>query len=68
MIPARLPPMLIVDEPWLVYAGVADQVAPTIPGIEFTLPINRAHFELPENRAHHTLPENRPHFEIPEEA
>lgn len=40
-------------------------VVPTVPGIEYTLPVNRAHYELPENRGHYTLPENRAHFVIP---
>jgi len=51
--------------PELTYEGVADEVAPTVPGLEFTLPTNRMHFTLSTNRMHSTLGINRLHFEIP---
>lgn len=52
-----------------LYAGIlaGAVVAPTQPGLEFTLPENRMHFDFPENRMHFECPENRMHFDIPEE-
>lgn len=40
---------------------------PTIPGLEFTLPVNRMHCTLEENRPHFTIPIDRMHFDILEE-
>ncbi len=40
---------------------------PTMPGLEFTMPVNRMHHTIPESRMHHTMPENRMHHTIPEE-
>lgn len=53
---------------WLLnldFAGGVGIEAPTVPGLEFTLPTNRLHYEIPENRLHYTLPINRMHFTIP---
>ncbi len=44
-----------------------DNIVPTVPGLEVTMPVNRMHYTMPENRMHHTMPENRMHYTIPEE-
>ncbi len=40
--------------------------APTMPGLEFTLPDYRPHCILPTNRDHFRFPDNRTHFTIPQ--
>jgi hypothetical protein len=50
-----------------VFPAGTGVVAPTVPGLEFTLPTNRLHFVVRENRLHYTIPTNRMHFTIPEE-
>jgi hypothetical protein len=46
----------------LLYWGV-----PTIPGLEYVLPVSRPHYTLPTSRMHWTLPTNRLHYTLPEE-
>lgn len=46
--------------PGMIHAFVAKTAAdivPTIPGLEWTLPVNRMHYATPENRMHYTVPE-----------
>jgi hypothetical protein len=42
-------------------------VAPTVPGLEWTLPTNRMHHTMSKNRMQYTMPANRMHFTMPEE-
>lgn len=55
---------------WVLNLGFAGSGAavlpPTTEGVEFTLPINRAHFTLKENKPHFELPINRAHWTMPE--
>lgn len=60
------------DQEWRIasgnaWGGNAIASAAMIPGLEFTLPVNRMHFTAEENRMQHTLPVNRMHFTIPED-
>lgn len=40
-----------------VVLAVSPGVAPTSPGLEYTLPVGRLHYALPVGRLHYTLPE-----------
>jgi len=54
--------------PGMVRSFVAKlAVIPTIPGFEWTMPVNRMHYELPANRMHYVMSENQMHFTTPEE-
>ena len=56
---------------WLLNLGFAGSgstiVAPTQPGLEYTLPDSRVHYGLPTDRLHYTMPEDRIHYTLDKE-
>ena len=49
--PAGIPEFLLFG------LQIAQEVAPSVEGLEYTLPANRMHYSLPVNRLHYTMPE-----------
>lgn len=44
--------------PWaFLNLGAGESEPVTVPGLEYTLPENRAHWTLPDDRVHWTMPE-----------
>ena len=68
MIGSRLTVLLrkrLVDL-FLAGVGISDE-PPTVPGMEFAVPVNRMHFTAPANRMHFAVSENRMHFVVSEQ-
>lgn len=44
------------------YAYAAVVAAPTVPGLEYTLPESRLHYSAPDSLLHYDMPESRIHY------
>jgi hypothetical protein len=51
----------------LLVLGDAEIIAPTLPGLEYTLPANGMHYTLPDSKMEYTIPTNGMHYTFMDE-
>lgn len=44
--------------------GATTAIAPTTPGLEYTMPENRLHYTIDKQRLHYTLDDERLHYTV----
>lgn len=51
---------------WVWSAGEGVDVAPSVPGIEYTVPANPLHYTVQHAKLHYTVPPNPLHYTVQE--